>query len=81
MAVKRTKHRIIASRDELKYLYHTDENNMPDRMELLPDGIHVAIYLTDEEFKDREGQLFPRCPITGAFCNWDMDYEDLGDLF
>lgn len=65
----------------MKYLYHTDENNMPDCMELLPDGIHVAIYLTEEEFKERQGVLFPTCPVTGAFCNWDPDYEAIGELF
>lgn len=81
MAVKRTKHRLIKVLWELETLYHIKRDDLPGRMELLPDGIHVAIYLTDEEFRDREGQLFPRCPITGAFCNWDMDYEDLGDLF
>lgn len=81
MAVKRTNHRITTVIWELEGLYGLKRDSLPDRMELLPDGIYVAIYLTEEEFKERQGLLFPRCPITGAYCNWDPDYEALGDLF
>lgn len=79
--MKRTKHRITTLLDELTSLYGLDKDNLPENMELLPDGIHVAIYLSEEEFKERDGELFPRCPVTGAFCNWDLDYEAIGDLF
>lgn len=81
MAVKRTPYRITTPAHEMKYLYHVDETNMPDCMELLPDGIHVGIYLTKEQFDERQGELFPRCPVTGAFCNWDHDYNAIADLF
>ena len=50
-------------------------------MERLPDGIHMGIYLTKEQFIERQGELFPRCPVTGAFCNWDNDYNAIADLF
>lgn len=79
--MKRTKHRITTLLDELTSLYGLDKNNLPENMEVLPDGIRVAIYLSEEEFKERDGELFPRCPVTGAFCNWDLDYEAIGDLF
>ena len=81
MKVKRTKHRLLYPLWEFETLYHIKKDALPDCMELLPDGIHVAIYLTDEQAKERDGQLFPRCPVTGAFCRWDSDYESLGDLF
>lgn len=77
----RTKHRILFPISELECLYHVDRNNLPDNMELLKDGVHVAIYLTDKEFEERQGQLFPQDPLTGAFCNWDPDYEEIGELY
>lgn len=79
--VKRTKHRILYPLGEFEDLYNLKRNNLPDCMEVLPDGIFVAIYLTDEQAKEREGDLFPRCPVTGAFCRWDTEYEAMGDLF
>ena len=81
MEVKRTKHRLLHPLWELEALYHIKRDALPECMELLPGGINVAIYLTDEQAKERDGQLFPRCPVTGAFCRWDLDYESLGDLF
>lgn len=81
MTVKRTKHRLLSPYWEFETLYGINKDNMPDCMELLPDGYYVAIYLTDEQAKERNGDLFPRCPITGAFCRWDSDYEAMGDLF
>ena len=81
MAVKRTKHRLLYPLGEFEALYHIKRDALPECMELLSDGYHVAIYLTDEQAKERDGDLFPRCPITGAFCRWDTDYEAMGDLF
>ena len=79
--MERTKHRLIYPTQEFVHLYNMDVNNLPDCMELHPDGIHTVIYLTDEQYKEREGDLFPRCPVTGAFCRWDEEYESIGDLF
>lgn len=81
MAVKRTPYRLTYPLWEFETLYHVKRDALPDRMELLPDGIHVGIYLTKEEFDARQGDLFPRCPVTGAFCNWDHDYNAIADLF
>ena len=81
MNTKRTNHRILYPLWEFESLYHLKRDNLPDCMELLPDGMYVAIYLTEEQFQERQGELFPRCPVTGAFCRWDPDYEEIGDLF
>lgn len=81
MAVKRTPYRLIYPLWEFEALYHIKRDALPDCMELLPDGIHVGIYLTKEQFIKRQGELFPRCPVTGAFCNWDHDYNAIADLF
>lgn len=81
MAIKRTPYRLTCPLGELEFLYHIKRDALPDCMELLPDGIHVGIYLTKEQFDERQGELFPRCPITGAFCNWDSDYNAIADLF
>ena len=78
--VKRTNHRLRSVIHELEAFYGIDRNNLPDYMELLSDGYHVAIYITDEEFKERQGDLFPRDPHTGIFCTWDTDYEALNDM-
>lgn len=80
MPVKRTPYRITAPIEELESLYHVKRDALPDCMELLPDGIHVGIYLTKEQFEEQQGELFPRCPVTGAFCNWDSDYNAIADL-
>lgn len=79
--VKRTRWRIVNLKWELENVFHLDLKNLPDRMEVLPDGFHVVTYLTEEEAKERDGQLFPKCPITGAFCTWDYNYTLIGDLF
>lgn len=81
MAVKRTPYRLIFPFRELVELYNVKEDSLPDCMERLPDGIHMGIYLTEEQFIERQGELFPRCPVTGAFCNWDHDYNAIADLF
>jgi hypothetical protein len=80
-AVKRTKWRLINYEWELRNVYHMNLDNLPDCMEILPDGFHVAIYLTEEEAKARGGEIFPRCPVTGAFCVWDTDWMKIGDLY
>lgn len=82
--VKRTKHRLIGNLDELENLYHLDRRALPDNMELLPGKFivtRVAIYVDDEYWKANQARLFPRDPLTGAFCTWDPDYEEIGDLF
>lgn len=78
--VKRTNHRLRAVLGELEAFYGVDRNNLPDYMEVLEDGYHAVIYISDEEFKERQGDLFPRDPHTGIFCNWDPDYEALNEL-
>jgi len=77
---KRTRNRILFPVWELEHRYHIKKEEIPDCMELLDDGIQVAVYLTEEQAKEREGQLFPRCPVTDAFCVWDTDWPDLFDL-
>lgn len=81
MPVVRTNHRILSIMDELETFYHIKRDKLPNNMELLEDGYHVAIYLTEQQFQERQGDLFPRDPLTGAFCKWDSDYEVIGDLF
>ena len=76
----RTNHRLLYSLRELETMYGFDRNNLPAAMEVIDDET-VAIYLTDEQYKERQGELFPRDPLTGAFCVWDSDYEKIGDLF
>lgn len=76
-----TKHRLLYSYFELRTCYGITEDKFPDCMELLPNGDDVAIYLTEEQFQERQGDLFPRCPITGAFCRWDSDWELMKDLY
>lgn len=80
MAVNRTKYRIIYPLREMELVYKLKRENMPDSMEILPDGKNVASYLTEQQFLDRQGELFPRCPVTGAFCLWDTDWMKAYDL-
>lgn len=78
--VKRTNHRLLTAVHELEAFYGINRNALPDYMEMMPNGYEVAIYISDEEFAERQGDLFPRDPHTGIFCKWDPDYEALGDL-
>lgn len=69
---------------ELVHRYKMDKDNLPEDREVLTEeyawGPYVGIYLTEEQFKERQGQLFPTDPVTGAFCIWDHDWTDTYDL-
>lgn len=80
----RTRYRIIFPVWELVLKHKMDKDNLPDNMELLPQdfpwGPYVAVYLTEEEYKERQDQIFPSEPLTGTLGVWDHDWMEAFDL-
>ncbi len=83
MPVNRTRYRLLYPLWEFECFYHLKRDKLPNNMELLPStnrGEMVAIYLTEQQAKERNGALFPKDPLTGANCEWDLDWTDTFDL-